>query len=863
MDGEQRIDAPDLGRPWRAADAIARIAHWLPTQRPLKEFIHHNPLHALDHHSFDEAVAIASRIFGARDYLPLRWYQTAYAEGRIRPSALRRVLRAEGVLEMQLDQAVRELAAERPEPPPPLGIAADGIRARWREVHGIDVDALVHPMLFRLLASYLDQGVSVWRMPHAGTATFWESVSRLVGAGFSPFPPLNAEGRALFQGDPDAALASCLDRLVGDVAYYERYLLETCLSHPGWSGMVHVLENNPSLVIARRAITLRDALAVELVLQRSWLERKLGRTFLPLARAVSPECVPPLDERPSEDEHATARRLWQSALEWTLYEEVFAALETHAASVLERDARTDASKRPKVQAFFCIDDRECSLRRHLEEIDPSVQTFGAAGFFGVDFLFQAATSAYAVQHCPVVLRPRHVVREVAHESTQSTLAPRLGQLFHFGPPTNTLFRGWLLTQLLGFWACLRLAWNVLRPGSRLLAGPELTEVDDATRLDLLRRNDERTPEGLFVGYSVEEMADRVLGVFRSAGLVSDFADIVVFVAHGSTSANNPHFAAYDCGACSGRPGSPNARSIAWMANHPEVRAALRARGFALPSSCFVVGALHDTTRDTIRYFDVEKLPESHRPLFDDFRKTMKEALGRNAQERCRRFELAPQAPSAEEALAHVRERALSIFEPRPELNHATNALAIVGRRSLTRGLFLDRRAFLNSYDPTTDPSGNVLASILAAVVPVCGGINLEYYFSRVDNEVYGAGTKLPHNVVSLVGVANGVDGDLRTGLPWQMVEIHEPIRLLVLVEQRPAVVLEAAKRNGSIFSWIRNGWVRLGAIDPEDGKAWIFESNDFVRVDPVDAHRAERARDSFDAFRGLSGNAPIRPVGKG
>ena len=36
------------------------------------------------------------------------------------------------------------------------------------------------------------------------------------------------------------------------------------------------------------------------------------------------------------------------------------------------------------------------------------------------------------------------------------------------------------------------------------------------------------------------------------------------------------------------------------------------------------------------------------------------------------------------------------------MGHATNAMSIVGRREWTRGLFLDRRAFLTSYDPTQD-----------------------------------------------------------------------------------------------------------------------------------------------------------------
>ena len=85
---------------------------------------------------------------------------------------------------------------------------------------------------------------------------------------------------------------------------------------------------------------------------------------------------------------------------------------------------------------------------------------------------------------------------------------------------------------------------------------------------------------------------------------------------------------------------------------------------------------------------------------------------------------------------------------------------------------MDRRAFLISYDASTDPSGQIITGHLGAAGLVCAGISLEYYFSTVDNEVYGCGTKLPHNIAGLVGVMNGQSGDLRTGLPKQTVEVH-------------------------------------------------------------------------------------------
>src|SRR5262249_22314729 len=140
-------------------------------------------------------------------------------------------------------------------------------------------------------------------------------------------------------------------------------------------------------------------------------------------------------------------------------------------------------------------------------------------------------------------------------------------------------------------------------------------------------------------------------------------------------------------------------------------------------------------------------------------------------------------------------RAADLAQPRPEYGHATNAFCVIARRSRTRGLFLDRRAFLVSYDPAHDRDGAILARIIAAVVPVVAGISLEYYFSYVDPSGYGCGTKLPHNVTSLLGVMDGAQSDLRTGLPWQMVEIHEPARLAIVVEGNPERVERALRGN--------------------------------------------------------------------
>ena len=80
-----------------------------------------------------------------------------------------------------------------------------------------------------------------------------------------------------------------------------------------------------------------------------------------------------------------------------------------------------------------------------------------------------------------------------------------------------------------------------------------------------------------------------------------------------------------------------------------------------------------------------------------------------------------------------------------------------------------------------------IESIMTAPLVVAQWINMEHYFSTVDNEVYGSGSKVYHNVVGRVGVMTGVWSDLRIGLPAQTVfngavSYHEPVRLLAVIE---------------------------------------------------------------------------------
>jgi hypothetical protein len=177
----------------------------------------------------------------------------------------------------------------------------------------------------------------------------------------------------------------------------------------------------------------------------------------------------------------------------------------------------------------------------------------------------------------------------------------------------------------------------------------------------------------------------------------------------------------------------------------------------------------------------------------------------------------------------------------------------IGRRAATRGVFLDRRMFLISYDASQDPEGRVLGPLLLANGPVGAGISLEYYFSTINNERYGCGTKVVHNLTGLMGVMEGTSSDLRPGLPRQMIEIHEAMRLLIVVEHDVAVLDALYQRHPALQELVGNGWVQLAAKAAQTrtihrfvpGRGWLEWGDSHAAV-PVVARSGDWTRGKRD-----------------
>jgi uncharacterized protein len=813
---------------------LHELKHYLPAQAALKDFVHHNTLHAFEHLAFHNARRHASRIFGYKVSLSLNEFRARFRQGRIREDVLDRVISArEG------RDKVPEWKAKMLEGNYHTSIVAriGALRNHWTREYHVNIDAIVHPMLFRLLCSFLDQGISIWKFPVEGMS-FLDAIREIEQKSLFKF--IRTErARSLLHAK--AGLEELLDRVVGDRRFYKQYLFDQQFAHQGWSGLVSAIEDHPETLLEKRKITLRELLVLELILEIDTLTVKLGDHWQPLAQHIHSE-PDELFAPVAATELDAVMELWQEAYEWSYYDEVLAAIRIHED---EKKEITDKT----FQALFCIDDREASLRGYLELFDPHCETFSTPGFFNVAFYYKPDAGRYYNKLCPAPVKPRHLVKEVysteKHEQDAS-----------FSQRSHSLLAGWLLTQTLGFWAAVKLAKNIFRPAVSPAASSSFRLMNPAARLTIENKKAGRLENGLQIGFTIEEMSERVEGLLKSIGLVKDFAPVIYVVGHGASSVNNPHYAAYDCGACSGRPGSVNARVFAYMANHEEVRAALRQRGIEIPEGTQFVGGLHDTTRDDLICYDAENLLarnlDTHRKAMQCFRK----ALQQNAKERSRRFLSVDTRQAPSRIHAQIQRRAFSLFEPRPELNHATNALCIIAPRALTRDIFLDRRSFMNSYDYKVDPEGVYLAQILNAAAPVCGGINLEYFFSRVDNYKLGAGTKLPHNVMGLIGVANGIDGDVRPGLPSQMIEAHDPLRLLMVIEHFPPVVLKALKQSEATYNWFINDWIKLVVVDPVTEKFHLFSEGAFVAYEPL-LKTVEHVTDIVPLIESGEDNLPV------
>jgi uncharacterized protein YbcC (UPF0753/DUF2309 family) len=758
-------------------DTVEDAARVVARAWPLHSFVTANPLAGLEDEPFPEAVQRARQLFGGRGYPRAEVFEKAWNADRIDPDVLADELADRG-FDAETGELLDELAARHPDPgrtPDPATAEVDRVLDKW-------------------LSAFLDEGTAQWPMPDREEGFYHAFCTVAPCDGQIPDEAVDE-----LPEDPWTAIEAALGAVPEDEV---RPAVEHHLAAlHGWASLVRRRAEAEDAWSQACPISIADYLAVRLTLVEAFEAPLEPRDATPRGDGRDVELA---------EAFLTA---WEASYRQRLVDEV-----TEASAALERD-----DEPPAAQLVFCIDTRSEVIRRHVEATGP-YETHGYAGFFGVPIHYEGYDAEVGVDACPPIVDAEHRVTEhpVDEELREShdtiTGLREAGQRILNEVKANaaTAFN---FVESTGLGYAAALAARTLLPAgvheSLDAADERVPEPADFCR-PTLARGDEA------LGLPLDAQIEYAASAFQLMGW-ERFGRLVVFVGHASETANNPFDASLDCGACAGNPGGPNARVLARICNREEVRQALGERGIDIPEDTVFLAGEHNTTTDEIRLFDRE-VPDTHREELERLRADLDQARGHAAAERV------GEGQDPEAGVRETQRRAADWAQTRPEWGLAGNASFVIGPRELTEDLDLDGRAFLHSYDWTSDEDGDALEAVLLGPWVVTQWINTQYYFATVDNETWGSGTKVTQNPVGNLGVYQGNGGDLGTGLPRQSVmraaeePYHQPLRLSTVVHAPVDRVTAILAEHEHLRQLVDNGWLALTVVDPtRDHAAYTYQ----------------------------------------
>ncbi len=814
--------------------AAARIA---PTW-PLDEFIAVNPYWGWVGRPMPDAAAALGTLAGTRLTMPREWFREQWAEGRLQEQHLQAAVAVEHSAAASLEEQrarVAQLVAALEGPSAPLSrlpLVTD-LRDRVAAPRpGLSWADLVTHQVSQHCAAYFDRHQAAWAMDHS--KSLLESWCQQLAADHGPVwrhgHGALRQRLANLPTAPRALIAAALQRLGIAEEGRESYLSSVLLAIGGWAawcaherwqarlgaGDNDQIEHLLAIRIAWEWLLFDDA--PEGTLPAGWAAQ-WGRAGQAVAELQSAQ-----------------RTDWllQSATEIAYQQPLIRGLSQPLPGAMQQ--------RPAVQAMFCIDVRSEVFRRALESVSPDVQTLGFAGFFGLFIAYSPVGSALKRPQLPGLLTPAHCV-------TEDTGSDGLGQLLARQRRHALQWR----QRWAEFRAAPASAFSFVETMGLLYGGKLLADSLPSTTAPA-RWEDTGLPAQVAAtlrpclpqaGTDPAAAAAIAKGILGAMGLVSGFARLVVLAGHGSQSANNPHSAGLDCGACGGQTGEVNARVLAGMLNTSAVREHLRALGIAIPSDTHFLPALHNTTTDQVLLYDTDGVPAALQAELMQLRVWLEAAGALARSERAEGLGLGALAGQDAALKRAVLERANDWAQVRPEWGLANNAAFIVAPRSRTKHLNLAGRCFLHDYDHRLDPDLGVLTLIMTAPMVVTHWINMQYHASTVDNRRYGSGNKVLHNVVGgHLGVFVGNGGDLRIGLPMQSLHDghtlrHEPLRLSVFIEAPRDAIDTVMAGHEIVRHLVGNGWLHLFRIDPQASGveqyrhgAWVTTSASALDPDP-------------------------------
>ncbi|MGD8925400.1 MAG: DUF2309 domain-containing protein [Thioalkalispiraceae bacterium] len=780
---------------------------------PLKHFVAVNPFFGLRDKTFQDASDTLARILGHGIYMSRDYYREQLASGRISRDDVQQAITHCG---SALDVATVEQTLNSKAPQPKMGMVP--VSEVLERVEGGLWSSFVTERISLHCAAYFDLGQATISMP-------WRNLS--LYASWRKSAAIDMSPAMMGLGDfrhavsklpehPRAAIAWAVQQLGVTDDAIERYLHASLLSIGGWAAWARYLRWQAELA-SEQNDAIVDLLAIRVMWDVLLFEEKRSPALVARWREMLAASMrPPSSKRRSA---AEIDRIMLNAMEIGFQSNVMSALN----KTLNDTGSVKFNSRPAVQAAFCIDVRSEVFRRSLETVAPQAQTLGFAGFFGIFIEYAQFGSDTCRSHVPVIFNPAYRIDERISEDEQANqraLGKRRQRIvlskvwkgfkfsasscFSFVEAAGLMYASKLLTDSFGW--------------SRPVPDPNLHGLDKQTINKIGPVLEPPTQENNSVQHPVSgipqsDWVDHAERILRAMALTDNFARLILLAGHGSSSVNNPHATGLDCGACAGQTGEASARVVASLLNQPQVRDGLHQRGIHIPDDSWFLAALHDTTTDHVHLFDTEAIPDALAADLAQLQQWLEQAGDLTRMQRATLLGTAGLPDKAVEA--DVNRRARDWSQVRPEWALANNAAFIAAPRERTLGGDLDGRAFLHEYRWQQDQDFKILELIMTAPMVVANWINMQYYGSVVDNQTFGSGNKVLHNVVGgAIGVLEGNGGDLRVGLSMQSLHngkdwVHEPLRLSVFIEAPQAAIDDIIARHELVRQLIEHNWIHL------------------------------------------------------
>ena len=783
------------------AAATALIA---PTW-PLDQFIAVNPYWGWVGTPVPEAAARLGALAGTRLTMPRSWFSEQWAAGQITPTHIEAAVLASGLASPPADEIIRGLQRASPAVQR-ISLVTDLRDAVDEPRRGQSWCGLVTHQISQHCAAFFDRHQAAWEIDTtAGLYGSWRD--HLAADHGLPWRQGHAALKrrlAALPDTPQALIAAALDALAVDEEGRQPYLAALLMAINGWAAWCAYGRWQ-----ARLAGGDDDQIVHLLAIRLAWewlLHDEAPAGALPAGWAA----------RWRHCDASAAALQSEQRIDWLLQYALELSYQQPLIAGLRQAKPAGVAEAPAVQAVFCIDVRSEVFRRALESSSPALQTCGFAGFFGLPISYSPIGSALTRPQLPGLLQPAQAVSDSEGVALGQVLArQRRGALqwrqrwaefrtapasaFSFVESMGLLYAGKLLADSLPS-ASAPARWEDTGLPAKAAAAlsPRWPHADDPAAAAAMAK-----------------------GILSAMGLVRDFAPLVMLTGHGSQSANNPHAAGLDCGACGGQTGEVNARVLADLLNDPAVREHLRALGIDLSAGTHFLAALHNTTTDQVLLYNTADVPEALQPKVEQLRGWLNSAGQQARAERAASLGLGRLADQPAALKQAMLERANDWAQVRPEWGLVNNAAFIVAPRRRSQHLNLAGRSFLHDYDWRLDTDLSVLTLIMTAPMVVTHWINMQYHASTVDNPRYGSGNKVLHNVVDgQIGVFEGNGGDLRIGLPMQSLHDghtlrHTPLRLSVFIEAPASSINQVMKQHESVRQLVSNEWLHLFRIEPD------------------------------------------------